>query len=156
MSRPGATVRRLVAGEGRLWEILPWMLVVTAAVSPVSAGRALLVGRVDPWGGLQLFLATVGERMGGPLLGCAAGALLLHLLSRRTVRFDAALDTCAFLLLPFLALGALGAILSGFGLDLWFMPHHRPQGPPEILAVRLLVAFGPSLALFARAVQVVR
>lgn len=154
MVAPRVTFARLVfQHEGRLWEVLPWMMVVTAAVSPGRAGRALLLGRADVLDGLMIFLNALSQYTIGPLVGVATAALLLVATSRlrgsaTPIRFEAALDGCAFLLMPFLLLCSLGVILEAAGWDFWFLPHNGIRGRGTRLVVRVAVAFGWSGGLF--------
>lgn len=152
---PQATLRRFLwRGEGRLWDVVPWLVVVTAAVAPARAGRALLLGRTDLVDGLILFLNLVASRMLAPLLGLVVAASVVHLVDRARhpgdvkVGFDVALDTVAYALVPYLLLAALGAGLSAVGAELWFMPHHDLRAPGWYGVARIAVAFGWSLALF--------
>ena len=151
---PRETLRgALWRDEGVLWEILPWMMVVTAAVAPTRAGRALLVGRTDLLDGLMLFFNLVANRMLGPMLGLLVAALLLHLVSRASsgpvVSFDVALDATAFTLVPFLALAATGSLLFAFGYEVWFLPHRKLTTPGLVGAIRIAVAFAWPVALYA-------
>jgi len=151
---PRRTLRRaLWQGEASLWEIWPWMLVVTAAVAPTGAGRAVLVGRVAALDGVLLFFNLVASRMVAPLIGVLVAAILLTLVSRLApgapkATFDAALDAVGLTLVPFLLLAAAGSLLYALGLELWFMPHRRFAVPGTAGAVRLAVAFGWPLALY--------
>ena len=45
IARPRATFDRLLSGQGSLWEVFFWMVIVTAAIAPTRAGRAVLIGR---------------------------------------------------------------------------------------------------------------
>ena len=153
---PRATFdRMLMQQEGSLWEILLWVMLIAAAISPVRVGRALLVARMDFLAGLQSFLGVLSNRMTQALLGLLVAAVVLHLIDRfrreeeaRIVRFDQALDLCAFLLVPYLMLTALGSLLSQLGAEFWFMPHRAISGNALVVTIRCLVAFSWSLVLF--------
>lgn len=152
---PQRTLRKFLwRGEGRLWDILPWLVVVTGAVAPTRAGRAVLLGRVDVIDGLLLFGNLVANRMLYPLLGLVVAASILHLMDRVRhpsevkVGFDIALDTVAYTLIPYLLLAAVGAGLSALGVDLWFMPHHDLRAPGWYGVARVVVAFGWPAALY--------
>lgn len=150
---PRRTLRRvLLEGDGALWEVLPWMVLVTAAVAPTGAGRALLVGRVAALDGVLLFVNLVATRMVAPLIGIVVAAAILAAVSRATsdqpVGFDLALDACAFTLVPFLLLAGVGVLLHASGIELWFMPHRRFTVPGTVGAVRSLVAFAWPAALY--------
>jgi hypothetical protein len=143
--RSRTTLRAILEGEGRAWEIFPWIAVVAAASAPVESGRALLLLRVDPFSGIWSFLAMVADRCGPGLVGAVVAALVL---TWRKVSFDRAFDTTMFLLVPYLLLAAIGALLSSIGIEIWFFPHRRMTGVPWVVAVRSLVAYGWSLILF--------
>ncbi len=141
--------------EGSLWEVLFWLVVVTAAISPTSTGRAVLLGRVEFFSGVLTFLNVVSTRMIVPLIATLIAAILLFAAARLkhpphdSFRFDVLLDTAAFCLVPFLLLAALGAVLLHFGLELWFMPHRKINGTTWPYWVRGTVAFAWSFGLFA-------
>ena len=131
-----------------MWEVFPWIAVACAAAAPTQAGRALLLMRIDPIGGGFTLLNMIGNRASAAVMGAVVAASILYLL-RRGVLFDRALDATIFMLVPFLALMSLGAGLSALGAETWFLPHRRIRGVAWVLAVRLVVAYGWSVILFA-------
>lgn len=162
--RPRETLARLLfAHEGRLWEVLFWMVLVTAAAAPVPVGRALLLARVDAFGGVQVLVTLLAERLAAPLVAAVAGALLLQVVDRARRRgsagqplsFDAALDGCAFALVPLLLATAAGVLLSTLEVDVWFLPHRALRVTGKTLAIRLAAAYLWPLALFGVAASVV-
>ena len=46
------------------------------------------------------------------------------------------------------AMLSLGALLSRFGVELWFMPHRRLRGIWWVFGLRVLAAYGWSIVLF--------
>lgn len=139
--------------EGSLWEVLLWLVIVCATISPVRIGRALLVARQDLLAGLQTFLGAVSNRMTQALVGLLVAAVVLHFLDRfrrkeRWVRFDQALDLAAYLLVPYLLLACLGALMSRLGLEVRLLPHRTIKGDALTVVLRCLIAFSWSLVLF--------
>jgi hypothetical protein len=102
--------------------------------------------RVDPLAGAWSFLALVADRTSVGLIGAVVAALLLQWLGHT---FDRAFDCTMHMLVPFLLLAAIGALASELGGEMWFMPHRRLTGVHWVYAVRVLVAYGWSLVLFA-------
>ncbi len=152
---PRSTLQRLILKpEGQLWELMPWIVVVTATVSPVGAGRAWLVGRLDFIDGALQFLNVIAGRMLGPMIGLIVAAGLLYGVdrfrhrSREPLPFDVALDACAYTLVPFLVLASVGAAASRLGFELWFMPHRRLGGRGWVGVARFSAAFAWPLALY--------
>lgn len=157
---PRRTLRALLwQGEGRMWEVVLWLVVVTATVAPTRAGRAALIGRTSLLDGAQMFLSAVANRMLAPLLGLVIAASILHLLDRvlregpPAVPFDVALDACAFTLVPFLALASLGAGLSALGVEVGVLPHRRLDAPPWIGPTRVALGFFWTFALYGGLLQ---
>ena len=66
------------------------------------------------------------------------------------------MDACAFALVPFLVLVAVGAALSNLGVELWWLPHRNLGGRGVYLAARVGAAFGWSIILFSLMVLEVR
>lgn len=152
--RPRATLLRMFLGsEGSLLELIPWMVIISMTVAPVSAGRALLSMRVDPVDGFSALLRLLAGRMVEPLACAFGGAAVLYLFARvkrpfrRDLPFDRALDLAAFMLVPYFALAAIGVIAASAGVDLWWLPHRQLNVPIEHLALKALVSYGWSLAL---------
>ncbi|MFO0726819.1 MAG: YIP1 family protein [Myxococcota bacterium] len=144
----------LSEGGGNFGELLFLMLLVTITVSPNQAGEAFLIMRRWPLDGLMQLFSLVATRMAGQVIAAVvAAALLLGIAKLRqgtpSFGFDRALDACLYALIPFLLLSSLGAALSELGLEAWFMPHRVTQGPPLILAARVLAGYGWSIVLFA-------
>lgn len=155
--RPRRTLSAVLFDRrGRLWEVVLWMIVVCAAAQPVRAGQAMLLSRVDIIGGASAFLNLLASRMLGPLIGALVGAAILWAIDRKNVSFDAAVDTCAFALVPLLLLTAVGAGLSNLGVELWFLPHRTLGGRGVFFGTRLAVGYGWSILLFLLLVLEVR
>lgn len=151
--RPRSTLLSILrGGGGSIWELLPWLVITAAAAAPIQAGRAILVARVDPIGGLRSLLSLLADRMSVGLIGALVAASVLYLLrpakDGEGVHFDRALDAAVFMLVPFLLLMAIGAICSALGAEMWFMPHRRLRGVWWVLSIRAAVAYGWSVALF--------
>ena len=155
IASPRATFRRLLDGEGSMFDVLPWFVVVAVTAAPIAAGQMLLIGRVDPIDGARALLGLVVTRTGGALAGAAVAAVVLVLTGRlsphrkHAVGFDRSLDACVYCLVPYLVAASLGGALSELGWELWFLPHRLLRGRAEVLAVRFLVAYGGSLLLYA-------
>lgn len=145
-------LRALHNGRGGLFEVLPWMLLVAAMMQPTRAGQALLVGRVSLLDGFNAVARTFADRMLGPLIGMLVAAAVLYAASRfrgGAVRFDAAVDACAYMLMPFLLLAAAGVVMREVGWGQWWMPNMSMTGSGPVLATRLAVAFAWPAALFS-------
>lgn len=154
---PRPTFSRIVRdGEGSLLELVPWIAIVAVVIAPMDAGRAILWFRINWWEGVTSLVTMMSNRMALPLGGALAAGVLLYIgeLVFRTGSekrgFDLALDAAAFTLIPHLILAALGMLLSVLGADLWWMPHYPPlRGPASHVLLRLAVAYGWSLCLYA-------
>ena len=141
---------------GSMFELLPWMVLVTLTVAPTESGQIVLMGRGDLFVAVRMLLGLVTNRLGGALVGAAVGALVLSGLSalgrrgrdRRGPGYDRLLDATTYCLVPFLALASLGALLRASGVEVWFLPHRLLSGRGMVLATRVLVAFGGPLILF--------
>lgn len=158
---PRRTFSRIVlAREGHMLELLPWVALVSVVVSPIEAGRALLFFRLSLSEGASALLMLLSSRMSPALAGVVVGAILLHGLEIATRSadarhgLDAAMDAVAFTIVPYLGLSALGMVLSLFGDELWWMPHHLVRGAPWVQAVRIAVGFGWSIALLGIVVAI--
>jgi hypothetical protein len=145
---PRATLKGVLEGRGgSFFELLPLLLVVPAIVAPVSAGQALLVGRVAVVDGLRAYLGLVANRVGGPVMAAVIGALVLVLVDRvrpgtkRDLSFDRTLDACLFALVPFFLFAVLGKLLSSLGWELWFLPHRPTRGRGLYLLARLAAGY---------------
>lgn len=87
----------------------------------------------------------------------AAVALLARVLTKGRVSPGAAAAAAAWLVVPLLALKAVGGALAGFGLDVWWLPHSAVDAPGVIVverhiswvrfAVKCVVAYGAPLAV---------
>ena len=151
IARPRATFDRLLSGQGSLWEVFFWMVIVTAAIAPTRAGRAVLIGRGSLVDGALAFVTMMSSRMMVPLVGTLAAAGVLWLWAKRhetTPPCEVLLDATAVCLVPFLLLAALGALLHHAGLELWFMPHRSLNGRSWPFWVRGAVAFAWSIGLY--------
>ena len=154
---PRATLRRLLAGEGRLDEVALWLIVLTAAVSPVRTGRAILVGRLGVLDGVLTFLAYLQTRLPVVLLALLIGAGLLMLVGgQRRLSFGRAVDVAGFLLVPVLLLTALGIVLRSAGVDLWFLPHRTLRGSFGTRALHVALSYGWSMVLLVVAMHEIR
>lgn len=151
--RPARTFERIVDGEGRVSELLPWVVAVDIAIAPQDLGRGILLGRRALLEGVIAFINAIANRMSIAFIGALVGAVIVfageHFGRPRESRrgFDAALDGAAFTLVPYLALAALGALLAHAGLDLAWMPHRSLRGGFGEVAFGAAVAYGPSLIL---------
>lgn len=153
----GAGDRLLRDERARLFAVLPWWVLLVLASAPEAVGGALLVGRVDVSGGGMLLLNALGRRIAPPLVAAIIGGAILHLAARRSPQlpFDRAVDVAAYAMAPYLVLGAAGAMLDGFGLDLRWFPHHLLAGRKLLILARGGVAFGlPAVLVFAWAWRV--
>jgi hypothetical protein len=152
---PRTTLDRLLrAREGTVTEVLPWMVIVTMVVSPVEAGRAMLLLRALSFDGVTAFVMLVADRMAAAVGGVLGAAIVLHVIERvrlprdEWLGFDRALDVAGVLLAPYFLLAIGGALLSMAGLELWWMPHRRLIGGPLAMVIRVAAGFGWSLSLF--------
>ena len=163
LGRLGGTVvapRRTLRGilwwsEGHLAEVLVWMGVTVAVVEPVRTGRVLLMAQVGLLDAVSMFFGLFASRMTTPLVCAGAGALALRLFARgpdgARPPLYAALDACAFMLVPYLVLAALGTLLQGMGVGprwVWYLPHQPLRGAAWVVTVRTVVAFAIPLALW--------
>lgn len=155
---PRATlVRVIVAREGSLLELLPWMVVVALALEPVRSGQAALLMRTSLVDGLMLLLSQISTRLTPALIGAFSAAASLYVAERLAKPaaeqhgFDAALDAAGYTLVPYLLLASAGRIASSAGLDLWWLPHHPLHGSLSDRAVEAAVGYGWSIALLALA-----
>ncbi len=160
--RPGPTLERLLySNEGRMYEIFPWMLVLTAAIDPVRTGRAFLMARVEPLTGLRDLLLVVSNRMTIQLVVLVAGAAVLflaqrllgHQKDRQELGFDRALDLMAVVLVPHLFLAAVGQISRSLGWELQYFPHRRLYFYDMDFPLKLLFAWGWSSVLYISALR---
>jgi hypothetical protein len=150
---PRRTLQRLTeTKQGTVFEVLVYMVLVAVIVSPIEAGRALLMARTSIGESAMILVTLVADRMGaaiGGLLGAAVVLSIIERVRKKTVLgFDRALDVASYLLVPHLLLCIAGFMLSAYGLELWWMPHRRIVGSAEIVLLRVAVAFGWSLVLF--------
>ncbi len=151
---PRRTLRAVLAGEGSFFELLPWFVLVSMAAAPKAAGQALMMLRADIPTGLRLFVGNVANRTGSPMVVAALVAVALtfvsglrHRDSKQSPGFDRMLDACAYCLVPYLLLAAIGAALAASGMEVWFMPHRMMRGQGWYLAARALAAYGWPLVL---------
>lgn len=158
---PIATLRSLAARESRaLW---PPLALYLLALAGAEAKVLLRLGYLFTEGG-GVILRRLRDALWEPartdlvVAAVAAGvlALLARLLSKGRVRPLAAADLAAWLLIPLVLLKALGAALAGFGLELWWLPHHAVDSGVIFVErhvswsrflVKCAVAYGPSLVL---------
>ncbi|MEQ8273188.1 MAG: hypothetical protein RMA76_11395 [Deltaproteobacteria bacterium] len=146
----------LRAGRGGLFEVLPWMLIVAAMAQPTRAGQALLIGRLSLFDGFNAVARMFADRMIAPLIGVLVAASVLYLFDRlrgvdeaQRVTFEGAVDACAFMLVPFLLLAAIGVAMRAYGVGQWWTPNNSMTGRDWVLATRIAVAFVWPSALFA-------
>ncbi len=143
----------LRAGRGGLFEVLPWMLIVAAMAQPTRAGQALLIGRLSLFDGFNAVARMFADRMIAPLIGVLVAASVLYLYDRLRgtgdVTFEGAVDACAFMLVPFLLLAAVGVAMRELGVGQWWTPNNSMTGREWVLATRIAVAFVWPSALFA-------
>lgn len=147
---PRKTLARIVAGEGTLLELVPWIIFVTAAIAPVETGRAILMLRVDLLEGLLAFANVLSARMAPALAGALGAGIALYLGEmifssappEERLGLDRSLDATSFTLVPYLFLAIAGALLSHAGIEWWFMPHRALRGGPYYQFIRLAVSFG--------------
>ena len=142
-----------------MFDLLPWVLVLPCALSPNRAGQALLYLRSDFMDGLQIYLSLIVSKLSTPVGAAIVGALILSVVARIKVRsddssiaklwtFDRCLDACMYMLVPFFVLCSLGIILESMGIRFMFLPHRPMRGQGIYLSIRLVLAFGWSLALY--------
>ena len=146
---PRATIRRLIDGQdGRVGEILIWLVILTAAASPVRTGRAMLIGRIGILDGVVAFLAQLQPRLLGLFVAAIVVAAVLAAVGRRRgLGFDRALDVTGHLLVPVLLLIAAGVLLKAAGVNIWFLPHRPLRGGPQAQAIYLTATYGWSVVL---------
>lgn len=154
-SSPRGTLSRICFGnEGSLYEPLIVLVVAALIAAPSHAGRAALHFRAHPMEGASVMLNLLSERLWPAFVGAIVAAIIV----RFTLRVGPAnarpswsrlIDLGWYLMLPMAPLMAIGATLAHFGLDLWFMPHRLAMGHPFTVAVRLTVAYLPSLGLLS-------
>jgi len=147
-----ATPRRtligvLEKGDGSVFEVLLFALVVGIIVQPTSAGQAFLLMRVSPLEGLMALSRVVFGRFGTAFVIVLVGAAIVFVLGRLRVGFDKILDACAYTLVPHFLLAAVGAALSNLGAELWFLPHRNLKGDGPYFLARLAAGYGWSVAL---------
>lgn len=162
LGAPVATLRALTArGRPPLWPPLTlWLGVLVLLQAKLLVRFAYLL----PDGG-SIMLRRVREALWEPartnlflLVGCAAVvAPLAHLLSKDRVKPADACAAAVWLLVPLLALQAVGGALAGFGLDLWWLPHLAVDAPAALVVdrqiswlrfgVKCAVAYGAPLAI---------
>ncbi len=159
---PVATLRALAAQQRpAIWSPLALWL---GALVLVEAKVLLRLAYLLSDGGLVM-LRRAREALWEPaqtdvfvLLGtAAAAALAARLLARGRVAPAAAAAAATWLLVPLIALKALGGALSGFGLELWWLPHVAVDAPAGLVvdrqiswvrfAIKCVVAYGPSLGI---------
>lgn len=150
LAHPVSAGARLAGDErARVLSIVGWLVLLAIAANPESAGAAMRVARVDPYGGLLLLGNGIARRLAPPLVAALVGGLLIHVagLKRGGPPFDRAVDVAAFALAPYLLLGAIGASLSSLGVEAWALPHRTMSGPTGVLAARVAVGLGPTAVL---------
>ncbi len=158
---PFATLRSLLERERRaLWPPLTLYLIVLALA---EAKVLLRLAFLAPEGG-SVVLHRLRDALWQPArtdlfvlgIGAAVLALLARLASQGRVRPASAAELAPWLLVPLFVLKALGAALSGFGLELWWLPHSAVDSGAVIVdrhiswlrfAIKCGVAYGPSLVL---------
>lgn len=153
---PRTTLARIVAGEGTLLELVPWIVMVTVVIAPVETGRAILMVRVDLLEGLLAFANVLSARMAPALAGALGAGIALYLGEmmfskaprEERLGLDRSLDATAFTLVPYLFLAVAGALLSHAGVEWWFMPHRILRGGPYYQFIRIAVSFGWSMILW--------
>lgn len=150
---PRRTIRALLeGGAGSLYEPLLLLVLATIIAAPAQFGRVLLHARVSLFEGAQLFAQLLAERL-WPAAAGAFGAALVLAAAIRLRRwaapppFGRLLDAGFYLMLPYALLVALGAVLAHLGIDLWYLPHRLPRGSASTVALRLVVAYVPTLGV---------
>lgn len=144
--------RLLDDADLRLWPVVALLALFAVASDPRALGGAILVARVDPWGGLLLGLNALARPLLPPLVFAIAGGAAMVLAARgcgRVLPLDRAVDAAAYALGPFLALGAVGAGLHAVGIEAWALPHRRLAGLGWVMAAQLAASYGASTALVA-------
>ena len=158
---PRETLDQLLRGKsGSIFDILPFLLIVSCALAPSRAGQVILFMRVDFLEGLRILVSLVSSQMAKPLIGVLAASLILAVIARMTRAgsdkkdgdltwtFDRCLDTCAYMLVPYLLIASVSIIVEQLGLRGSFFPHRPFRGKGIYLFVRLALAFGWSFCLY--------
>ena len=158
--RPNRTLFSILRGDGgSMFDLLPWVLVLPCALSPNRAGQAILYLRANVMDGLQIYVSLIVSKLSTPVGAAIIGALLLSVLARIKLRtddssvaklwtFDRCLDACMYMLVPFFVLCSLGIIFESVGVASRYLPHRPIRGRGIYLSIRLVLAFGWSLALY--------
>jgi hypothetical protein len=150
---PRRTLLAIARGEGSVFELLPWMLLVSLTVAPYQTGQAFLLLRVSVADGLSAIGGLFLGRMTAPLVAAVVGAMVLIAVARMTPKtdlsFDRGFDACTYALVPHLVLASVGAALSEAQMELWFLPHRLVKGNLTVIAIRIAAGYGWSLLLFA-------
>jgi thiol-disulfide isomerase/thioredoxin len=128
LSAPRATLSRIGRGDGAspIWPVLGLVLVTTLINAKVMTRLVLLLGH-----GASTTIRRMREVMEPALrtdaavlaITCVVVAVLASTLSKGRVRAAHAAAAAGWLLVPLIALKALGGTLSVFGVNAWFMPH---------------------------------
>jgi hypothetical protein len=142
---PVAALRAVLAGAGGgAGDVLPWLVLGTAAAEPIRIGHALLVARNDLGAGAGMLAQSfINQWVGLGIVALIFAALGVGAArsGRHSAGGDRAADAALLAGLPLVYLTCAGALLEALGVDLRFLPHHRLTGPPGILVPRLFAAF---------------
>jgi len=154
--RPRPTLRLILRnGHGHMFEVFGWMVLLTAATSPVRTGRALLYLRAVMLD--SMFVSFLASRMTIALVGVFVAGMVLTLASKaRRLAYAQAIDAAAFTLVPLLLLMAVGILLRANGLDIRVLPHRLLPRSGSMRMLSILASYGWSLVLLALAVWMVR
>ncbi len=141
-------------GLGTLAGLLAFELVL---VSPLGVAGSVMRAWMHPVGALAGLWGQFVSYALAPAVAILAAAVALSLWSRRRRAIDvwAAAAALGYAYVPHTLLVALGASLAAAGFDSTLLPHHPAAvtDTPLLLAMRLLLGWGPTLALAALAVH---
>ncbi|MEK7706204.1 MAG: TlpA disulfide reductase family protein [Myxococcota bacterium] len=158
---PSATFREALAegkGLGTLFLLLGIELAIT---SPVSVATAIIRLPANPLAAVGTLWSQLLHYALPPLVGMLVLAVLLYyelrLRHRRSVDLWSVASMLAYAWVPHVLLVATGVLLARLGTNVPFLPSGDATSlTPTMQVLRLVVSFGPSVALGAVAVRAMR
>ncbi|MEM7675736.1 MAG: hypothetical protein AAF449_06995 [Myxococcota bacterium] len=154
--RPVPTLRHMRhTGQGHMYEVFGWLLLLTAATSPVRTGRALLYLRAARFD--SMFVGFLASRITIALVSVFVAGMLLAVASRgHRISYVQAVDIAAFTLTPMLLLMAIGILLGAAGFEVRVLPHRALPRGGSLRGWWIAASYGWSIALLLLALWTVR